>query len=67
MFNPVNDCVVIDSRAAFNGPKPHAIDIELQAVMPDLFAVASATVGFHKLTAALLADVALLAILVTVL
>ena len=67
MFDPVNDCVVIHSRAALNGSKPHAINIELCAVMPDLLAIASAAVRFHKLAAALLADVALLAILVTVL
>ena len=35
--------------------------------MPDLFAVASAAVGFKKLPAALLADVALLATFVTAL
>ncbi len=67
MFDPVNYCVVIHSCTAFNGSKSHAIDIKLQAVMSDFFAVASAAVGFHKLATALLADVALLAILVTVL
>ena len=58
---------MIDSRAAFDCSKPHAIDIELQAVVFDLVAVSSAAVGFDELAATLFADVALLAILVTVL
>ena len=41
--------------------------LELQVVMHDFYVVASEAVGFHKLAAALLADVALLAIIVTVL
>ena len=57
---------MIDSRAAFDGSKPHTVDIELQAVAFDLIAISTAAVGFNELAVTMLADVTLLTILVTV-
>ena len=67
MLDPLNHSVVIDPCAAFNGSKSHSIDVEFQAVTFDFVAVASVAVRLYKLAATLLADVALLAILVTIL
>ena len=67
MCEPINDCIVFDSRTAFDGSKAQTVDTEGQTLVCDGIAVTTMARVVHKLVARIFANIALLAVLAIVL
>ena len=66
LSHPIDDGIVANACAAFNGSKAHAIDVEGQTMVFDMLVVALRAVVFGELAATLFADVSLLTVFMAV-